>query len=631
MVSKKSKKQQKKTGNQSKTLRRFIISTVVFALIALVFGFSHYWSEPGNSSSNIELYSVKRGDLNICVVENGSIKPVKSVTIKAPRLTEYQVSIVTIVPEGTYITPEDVNNMVLVELDASNSREQLPQREIDVASAEASFAEAKENYDIRLKQNESDITAAELKAKFARMDIQKYLGQEASEKVLETASLESLSDIDIDLLLKEIEDSNSLCEASQKMLDLTSSITIVEADMEEAKTNLKGTQKLFNHQYASQSDLNKAKLQVKRQEINKEKNEISLALFKKFEFPKQVEQLLSNYLEAKLALERTESSARSQFAQVKARLASADSSLKTRQKRLETTKEQIESCTIRAPSPGQVVYYSSMERYVRYPIEQGAQVSRGRPMIVIPDTTQLKVEIKVQETWINKIDVNQPAKITTTAFPDKVFTGKVLRKAPMADSQSYSLMADVKVYTTDVSIDGTHDYLRTGMTAKVEILIDELEDVLYVPIQSVVTEEDDDEKKVCYVSTDKGPQRREVEIGLFNDDFVEIKNGLEEGEKVLLNPPRWTQTEKDEEKEQQKEKTDQQTEQKTPAKETKSTEDIKKTEQTKAAADVKKKDEIPTTEKEKDTKKPEKTKQIEKTKTNRESSVIQHSQINMRA
>ena len=255
-------------------------------------------------------------------------------------------------------------------------------------------------------------------------------------------------------------------------------------------------------------------------------------------------------------------------------------------------------------------------------------------MIVIPDTTQLKVEIKVHETWINKIDVNQPAKITTTAFPDEVFTGKVLKKAPMADSQSYSLLEDVKVYTTDVSIEGTHNYLRTGMTAKVEILIDKLKDVLYVPIQSVVTEEDD-QKKVCYVLTDKGQQKREVEIGLFNDDFVEIKNGLVEGEQVLLNPPRWSETEKKEEE--QKEKTEQQTEQKTPAEETKSTEvtkktdvtetteDAKKIEETKSIEDVKKTEE---TEKEETTKQPEEVKQTEKSEEAKESVVIQHPQNN---
>ena len=46
---------------------------------------------------------------------------------------------------------------------------------------------------------------------------------------------------------------------------------------------------------------------------------------------------------------------------------------------------------------------------------------------------------------------------------------------------------DLKVYATDVSIDGANDAIKTGMSGKVEILIDELKDVLYVPIQSVVT------------------------------------------------------------------------------------------------------------------------------------------------
>ncbi len=545
MANKKAGKQ--KIRRKSKSTWRILVIFLFLAVMA-VFGFSHYWPDSENGNSNIELYQVKRGDMTVNVVENGSIKSVKSVTIKTPSFREYfELFIISIVPEGTFISPEDVNNgMVLVELDTSHLVEQLPQREIDVANAESSYAEAKENCEIQIKQNESDIISAEMKVKFARMDIEKYLGDEASEELFETISLESLSDIDIDLLLKKIEDSNSLCEASQKMLDLSNSITMAEENLEKSKYNLAGVQKLYDNKYASETQLRESTLQVKRQEVEIEKVRITRSLFKKFEFPKQVEQLLSNYFEAKLALERTESRARSQLAQVKARLNTAESSLKARQERLDTTKEQIESCTIRAPSPGQVVYYSSFERYTLYQVEQGIEVPRGYPIITIPDTTQMKVEIKVHETWINKIQLGQKARITTTAFPDKVFTGTVLKKAALADSQSSSLLADVKVYTTDVGIDGSHDYLRTGMTAKVEILIEELKDVLFVPIQSVVSEEGG-ENKICYVMTDNGSERRPVEIGLFNDDFVEIKNGLADGEQVLFNPPRWEATKKSEE------------------------------------------------------------------------------------
>jgi HlyD family secretion protein len=185
-----------------------------------------------------------------------------------------------------------------------------------------------------------------------------------------------------------------------------------------------------------------------------------------------------------------------------------------------------------------VVYWSSTQEWVRYKIEQGAEIPEGYKIITIPDASQMKVEVKIHETWIDKIEPNQPAKITIAAFPDKVFTGKVLTKAPLANPDRW-MNPDLKVYNTDVSIDGKHDALKTGMTGKVEIIINELKDVLYVPIQSVVTVE---EKEVCYIMASRA-EKREVETGLFNDNFVEIKSGLSEGEKVLLNPPRWRASE----------------------------------------------------------------------------------------
>jgi multidrug efflux pump subunit AcrA (membrane-fusion protein) len=93
---------------------------------------------------------------------------------------------------------------------------------------------------------------------------------------------------------------------------------------------------------------------------------------------------------------------------------------------------------------------------------------------------------------------------------------------------------DLKVYVTTITINGTYDWIKPGMSAKVEILVDHLNDVVYVPIQAVVPSEG---KQVCYVVQGLKSEKREVEIGQFNDEFIEIKNGLKEGEKVLLRPP----------------------------------------------------------------------------------------------
>ena len=519
--------------------KRFILILISVAVVVAIgaFGFLRLKvSGSDDSNPSTGLFTVTRGDLIISVTESGDIKAVKSEDIKSK--VEGRATIVNIVPEGTTITPEDVNNgKVLVELDSSNLKEQLAMRNIDFAAAEAGYADAKESYLIQEKQNESDITAARLKVLFALMDLQKYLSETAAQKAIDEANPDPNSRIDIASLINDVEDPNSGSEASQKLRELTGNITLAQENLEKAIYTLSWTEKLFERQYVAENERREHRLQKTRCEIEEEKAGIALKLFKLYEFPKQVQQLLSDYNEANRELVRVEARARAQLAQAQAKLVSAKATYELQNQRLEKLHNQIAACVIKAPAVGQVVYWSSTERWSRVKIEQGAEVPEGYKIITIPDASEMKVEIKVHETWIDKIEPNQPAKITIAAFTDKTFSGKVLKKAPLADQTDF-LNPDLKVYLTDVSIDGTHDALKTGMTADVEVIINELHDVLYVPIQSVITVE---EKKMCYVMGSRA-EKREVETGLFNEDFVEIKSGLTEGEKVLLNPPRWTES-----------------------------------------------------------------------------------------
>jgi len=90
------------------------------------------------------------------------------------------------------------------------------------------------------------------------------------------------------------------------------------------------------------------------------------------------------------------------------------------------------------------------------------------------------------------------------------------------------------VYRTTIKIIGEHDWIRPGMTAKTEILVNHLDDVVHVPIQAVNPLED---QKVCYVANGSKVEQREVEAGEFNDEFIEIKNGIQEGDRVCLRTP----------------------------------------------------------------------------------------------
>ena len=541
----------KVTRNLGLARRSLIILVSVAVVIAVgVFGFLRPKTGGSNSSNTrTGLFTVERGDLTISLTESGDIKAVDSVDIKSK--VEGRNAIVTIVPEGTNITPEDVNDgKVLVELDSSKLTEKLSEREIELSTADASFADANESFLIQVKQNESDVTAAKLKVEFSLMDFQKYLGADIAREVVE----KMVNDPNINPYLTSLinEPNNLGGEASKRIDTLRDAILLAQGGLEKAIDVLTGTQKLYDANYASALDLKSAKLNVDRYTVQEKAALKDLKLFKLYDFPKEARTFLSDYHEAKLELERTEARARAQLAQTRARLTSAEATFKMQTKRLEKLKSQILACVIKAPAPGQVVYWSSTARWTRVKIEQGAEIYQGYKIITIPDASKMKVEIKIHETWIDKIQRGQKAKISIAAFSDETFAGKVLKKAPLADPEQRG-NSDLKVYVTDVSIDGTHDSIKTGMSGKVEILIDELKDVLYVPIKSVVTV---DEKELCYVKASGRAEKREVETGLFNDDFVEIKSGLTQGEKVLLNPPRWTasETKKETKKETEKEK-----------------------------------------------------------------------------
>src|SRR5439155_17390783 len=138
------------------------------------------------------------------------------------------------------------------------------------------------------------------------------------------------------------------------------------------------------------------------------------------------------------------------------------------------------------------------------------------------------------ESYIKKIKKGQKVRITVDAFPDTILDGEVTKVGVLPDSQNRWMNPDLKVYLTTITIDGTHDWVKPGMSAKAEIKVDYLEDVVYVPIQAVAPSEG---KQICHVVNGFKTERREVEIGQFNDEFIEIKKGLKEGEKVLLRRP----------------------------------------------------------------------------------------------
>src|SRR5438045_5236147 len=161
--------------------------------LILVLALAVIWLKSGGKSANNGAsFVVRRGPLAISVLEGGSIQALESQEIKCEVRVGYQgTKILKIVEEGYQVTEDDVRtNKVLVELDSSDLQKQIIQQEIQFQSAVASLTDAQQGYDIQLNQNISDIKAAEQKARFARMDFDKFLGDTVTDGIIEQLGLE---------------------------------------------------------------------------------------------------------------------------------------------------------------------------------------------------------------------------------------------------------------------------------------------------------------------------------------------------------------------------------------------------------------------------------------------------------
>jgi len=601
------------------------------AAVVLILALAGVWFKGGGkSAAGGATFVSRRGPLAISVLEGGSIQALESQEIKCEVRVGYQgTKILKIVEEGYQVTEDDVKtNKVLVELDSSELQKQIIQREIQYQSAVASLTDAQQGYDIQLNQNISDIKAAEQKARFARMDFDKFLGDTVTEDIIDQLGLEKeLAAESTNGLARAVSETpptltvpphsglvvadspssdaprivalsggvetsaqsaapsvslqpaseppsksakpdsatdaeakpqtNALPvsvlvdfsqyakiealgdgEAKQKIRKFEDDLQVAQKELGQAKSTLEGTRRLFEKGFVTKIDLERDDIAFENARLKVQTADTARDLFLKYEFKKSSEEALSKYAEATRELERARKAAVSKLAQADAKLKSAEGQYNVQVRQRKDFNEQLEKCVLKAKKTGLVVYGGGGEEMYYYgnqePIREGATVRERQAIITIPDMTRMSVKVKIHETYIKKIKKGERVRITVDAFPDTVMDGEVTKVGVLPDSQNRWMNPDLKVYVTTITINGSYDWIKPGMSAKVEILVDHLNDVVYVPIQAVAPSEG---KQVCYVVHGLKSEKREVEIGQFNDEFIEIKKGLKEGEKVLLRPP----------------------------------------------------------------------------------------------
>lgn len=237
--------------------------------------------------------------------------------------------------------------------------------------------------------------------------------------------------------------------------------------------------------------------------------------------PTEIEQAL---LDAEIALAEAQTvEARRAWEQVKDgpdsdEIARAELEMEKAEANLISCQQNLEDATIEAPFDGTIMSVNA---------EVGDEVSGA--FITIADLSQPHLEIFLDETDMNKIDVNDEVEVIFDALPDLIYTGRVIQVDPSLyiSNQVTAVRGQVRLDDhTGMSL----DRLMVGMNAAVDVISGRAEDAVLVPVEAL-RELDPGEYAVLVLQGDS-PTLRTVEVGIIDFTYAEVVSGLEVGEIV---------------------------------------------------------------------------------------------------
>ncbi len=470
---------------------RIVLVVVIVGLAILLFK-----SAPQKDKRS-SLATVLRGPMVISVLESGLVQNRERVIVKSE--VEGTTTILWLIPEGTHVKAGDP----LVDLDPSKLDDDKAAQVILVINAEANFIKARENVAVVESQGQSDVDKADLDLKLGRRDLIMYTeGQYVHDR--------------------------AGCDAN---------IQLAQEALDRAKDKLDWSKRLAKEGYITQTELDADESAYTKAAIDLELAKGSLALLEEHTKPRTIQLLDSNVTQAASALERITRKASADLMQAKADLKARESEYERQREHLAVIERKISKCHITAPVDGMVVYATTGHASWRgndEPLAEGQAVREREELIHLPTTTSMVAEIKVHEASLRKIKLGLPVKIAVDAVPGMVFWGKVSKVALLPDAQSMWMNPDLKVYATTIDITGDSDLLRAGMSCRAEVIVDQYQDVLQIPVQSVYRVAG---KTVVYLAGEDEPHMQPVTIGMDNGQWVRILGGVSEGQKVLMEPP----------------------------------------------------------------------------------------------
>jgi HlyD family secretion protein len=242
----------------------------------------------------------------------------------------------------------------------------------------------------------------------------------------------------------------------------------------------------------------------------------------------------SEVQQAKLAWQELQSTSKSYEAQVKAAQANVDRAGNAADQELRKLREGV----MLAPRAGLVVYATSGTPEEAKKISVGMVPFQGMDLMYLPDVSSMLVDTEIGEIDLAKVKVGEAANVTLDAYPGVEFKGEVMAVANLAKrkiNRSSGKQTGAKVFDVTIRVIADDPRLKPGLSATVDILCQQYDSALTVPLEAVFY--DENERPFVYVRKHGRVETRAVEFSDSNDRVAVVKKNLELNDEVLLARP----------------------------------------------------------------------------------------------
>lgn len=245
-----------------------------------------------------------------------------------------------------------------------------------------------------------------------------------------------------------------------------------------------------------------------------------------YEPPATIRQAQINLDKATRAYEQAQQNYELKVKQAEADMKEVSINLSREKRTSDEMQDLLKKFDIYAPAPGMVIYHKEWNGQKR---TVGSEISPwDLTVATLPDLSTLVSKTYVNEIDISKVKEGQPVRVGVDAFPEKKFTGIVTDVANIGEQLPNT---DAKVFEVSIRLSERDPILRPSMTTSNQIITDVFENVVYIPLEAVNTND-----SVSFVYTKKR-NRQIVMLGQSNENLIIVEEGVAAGDELLLSVP----------------------------------------------------------------------------------------------